>query len=323
MALTLPNDFGNTPQRQLNIPENMTNLLLQICCAPCCGAVLECLRYHGVKPTLFFFNPNIHPKAEYEKRRDELIELAQLLDFPYIIPEYDAPAWFQAVKGLEHEPERGKRCDVCFIYRLKATALYAKEHGFSHFSSTLATSRWKNKQQVDQAGEAAALATGVSYWNVDWRKGGLVGRRYELVKSFAFYNQLYCGCVFSHESAKASLAAKEAREAQKRAAYQAAQAAASAPAAAATAAASAPAPAAAPVPAAAVSAIPAAAVAALAGGDKNTACHQGEPSFILAEPMIKAIMAPVALELSEECANVTTVYGLSAGQIKEASPKQE
>ena len=118
----------------------MTKLLVQVCCAPCCGAVLECFQVHGISPTLFFYNPNIHPRAEYEKRRDELMELADLLGFAYIVPEYDPKEWFAKVKGLEHEPERGARCSVCFGDRLMATALYAKEHGFSHFTTTLATS---------------------------------------------------------------------------------------------------------------------------------------------------------------------------------------
>ena len=117
-------------------------------------------------------------------RRDELIELADLLGFAYIVPEYDPKEWFAKVKGLEHEPERGARCSVCFLDRLMATALYAKENGFSHFTTTLATSRWKNK----------------TYWSEDWRKEGLVTRRYQLVKSFNFYNQLYCGCIFSRDN---------------------------------------------------------------------------------------------------------------------------
>lgn len=201
MSLKLPADFGQTPKQKLILPENMTNLLVQVCCAPCSGAVLECFKHHNLHPTLFFYNPNIHPQEEYLKRRDELIELAELLGFDYVIPDYEPKAWFAKVKGLEHEPERGRRCTVCFTERLTATALYAKEHGFSHFTTTLATSRWKNKKQVDEAGFAAQAATGVPYWAEDWRKEGLVTRRYQLVKEFDFYNQQYCGCVYSKLSA--------------------------------------------------------------------------------------------------------------------------
>lgn len=200
MTLILPEDFGNTPKRELKIPEGMTKLLMQVCCAPCCGAVLECFKYHNISPTLFFYNPNIHPRKEYEKRRDELIEMAKLLGFDYIIPTYDPKPWFAKTKGLEKEPERGARCSVCFGDRMLATAMYAKKHGFSHFTTTLATSRWKNKKQVDAAGFAAQEASGVPYWSEDWRKEGLVTRRYELVKSFNFYNQLYCGCIYSRDN---------------------------------------------------------------------------------------------------------------------------
>lgn len=197
MTLVLPADFGNTPKKELKAPENMTGLLMQVCCAPCCGAVLECMHVHNIKPVLFFYNPNIHPQDEYIKRRDELIELAKLLNFEYIIPEYDTKPWFDLVKGLEKEPERGERCTVCFTHRLTATAMYAKANGFSHFTTTLATSRWKDKKQVDLAGFKAQEATGTIYWSEDWRKGGLVTRRYELVKKFNFYNQQYCGCIYS------------------------------------------------------------------------------------------------------------------------------
>ena len=137
MSLILPPDFGQTPKQKLVLPEGFKSLLVQVCCAPCCGAVLECFKYHNINPTLFFYNPNIHPRAEYEKRRDELIELAKLLGFDYVLPEYETRSWFEAVKGLEHEPERGKRCTVCFTRRLTVTAQYAKEHGFSHFTTTL------------------------------------------------------------------------------------------------------------------------------------------------------------------------------------------
>lgn len=205
MSLTLPADFGNTPKTKLRVPEGMSKLLMQVCCAPCCGAVLECFKVHNVKATLFFYNPNIHPRDEYERRRDELIELAKMLGFDYIIPEYEPRAWFAKVKGLEREHERGARCSVCFCDRLLATALYAKAHGFTHFTSTLATSRWKNKKQVDAAGFLAQEATGVTYWSEDWRREGLVTRRYRLVKEFNFYNQTYCGCIYSRDNADSKL----------------------------------------------------------------------------------------------------------------------
>ncbi len=198
MSLILPNDFGSTPKKNLILPPNFKSLLLHCCCAPCAGAMLECFRVYDIKPLVFFYNPNIMPKEEYEKRRDELIALCELLDFPYEIGDYKVREFLDLVKSLEKEPERGRRCDLCFTHRLSVSAMRAKELGISHFTTTLATSRWKSKEQVDKAGFTAQdTVGGVQYWAEDWRKGGLVTRRYQLVKEFSFYNQTYCGCIFS------------------------------------------------------------------------------------------------------------------------------
>lgn len=197
--LSLPKDFGNTPKKNLVLPENFTGLIVHCCCAPCAGAMFEFFKVNKLNPIIFFYNPNIHPKDEYVKRRDELIKLANLLDFKTIIGDYDTKTWFELTKGLEHEPERGNRCEICFTHRLQVTALLTKKLGLSHFTSTLATSRWKKKELVDKAGfkAQASVNNEALYWDEDWRKQGLVTRRYELVKKFNFYNQLYCGCVFS------------------------------------------------------------------------------------------------------------------------------
>jgi len=201
----LPAEFGqSTPKKHLVLPADFNGLVLHCCCAPCSTAILECLIVHGIKPVLFFFNPNIHPQDEYIKRRNELLRLADLLKIETVVGDYDTKAWFQETKGLEQEKERGKRCDVCFEYRLHATALFTASLGIHHFTTTLATSRWKCKPQVDAAGERAqASVTNVSYWDQDWRKEGLVTRRYQLVKEIGFYNQKYCGCVFSKKESEA------------------------------------------------------------------------------------------------------------------------
>lgn len=194
----LPDDYGNTPKLQLALPEGFESLVLHCCCAPCAGAVLECLSFHKVKTLVYFYNPNIYPQSEYLKRRDELIELCKLSGFPWEIGDPDFKEFYACYRGLEHEKERGARCDACFYQRLKRTALFAKDSGASHFTTTLATSRWKDKKQVDRAGfKAQEDAGGPVYWAEDWRKGGLVTRRYALVKKMDFYNQTYCGCAFS------------------------------------------------------------------------------------------------------------------------------
>lgn len=203
----LPDDYlKSTPKKQLPLPDNFNGVVLHCCCAPCSTAVLECLLFHGIKPVLFFYNPNIQPKAEYEKRREEWERLGSLLNLETVNGDYAVKEWLLKTKGLEHEPERGKRCDVCFEHRLTVTAEFAKKRSITYFTTTLATSRWKNKAQVDSAGYAAEKKVlGVKYWDIDWRKNGLVTRRYELVKEIGFYNQLYCGCLYSKDEAQGYL----------------------------------------------------------------------------------------------------------------------
>lgn len=199
---SLPDNFAkSSPKQNLTLPEGANGLVVHCCCAPCSTSLVECLIFNKIKPLMFFYNPNIYPQEEYEKRRDEWIHLCKLLDIEYVIGDYDYTMWKEKIKGLENEPERGGRCLKCFTHRLTVTAMFAKEKGINTFTTTLCTSRWKSKKQVDEAGFSAQEAVdGIKYWEQDWRKEGLVGRRYELVKEINFYNQLYCGCEFSQEN---------------------------------------------------------------------------------------------------------------------------
>ena len=175
--------------------------LLHSCCAPCSSAIVEYLLAQGVRPTIFYYNPNIFPEKEYEKRKAESIRHAQMLGLHFVDADYDHSGWLEAVKGLEHEPERGARCLQCFKLRLTATALYASQNGFNVFATTLASSRWKNIEQINEAGEyAAALFPNITFCAQNWRKGGLSERRNELIRKFGFYNQSYCGCEFSQKN---------------------------------------------------------------------------------------------------------------------------
>jgi predicted adenine nucleotide alpha hydrolase (AANH) superfamily ATPase len=151
---------------------------------------------NGHRPTLFFFNPNIAPLDEYERRRDECLRHARLTGIEVIEGDHDHAAWLAAVAGLEDEPERGRRCARCFETRLQATARLARERGFARFATTLASSRWKDLAQVNAAG-ALASSSGPAFWDKNWRKGGLVERRRALLAAHGFYNQNYCGCEFS------------------------------------------------------------------------------------------------------------------------------
>ena len=176
----------------------MQILLLHSCCAPCSAAIIEWLLVTGMRPVLFYFNPNIFPKTEYDLRKAELSRYALSQGVEVIDGDYCHDGWLQQVTGLEHEPERGVRCLQCFKTRLLATAELAHERGFTRFATTLASSRWKNLDQITKAGHwAATQYEDVEFWDRNWRKGGLSERRNVLLRENNFYNQRYCGCEFS------------------------------------------------------------------------------------------------------------------------------
>ena len=230
----------------LNVPGNSSKVLLHSCCAPCSGAVLECLLENGVRPVVFFSNSNIVPREEYELRLSELRRYCAELDVPVVDDEYDHEAWLDFVLGergreeaaaLAQAPERGERCLQCFKFRLLRAARYASEHGLEVLTTTLASSRWKSLEQVDEAGSwacslpafASASPSLVSehsdpgesegtspqspggaggseakqgppvWWPQNWRRGGLQPRRSEIICEQNFYNQTFCGCEFSRK----------------------------------------------------------------------------------------------------------------------------
>ena len=177
-------------------------LLLHSCCAPCSAAIVEHLLENAVDTTVFFSNSNIFPQDEYLHRRAELERHLQTLGIPFVEDDYDHSAWLASVRGLEQEPERGSRCTQCFRFRLLRAANYAAGHAFTHLATTLASSRWKNIDQVNAAGQWAVGQVGTTevplqFLDRNWRKGGLQERRAQLLRQYAFYNQQYCGCEFS------------------------------------------------------------------------------------------------------------------------------
>lgn len=173
-------------------------LLLHTCCAPCSAAIIEYLLRNKVQPTLFYYNPNIYPQEEYLIRKSECTRYAESLGLEIIDGDYDHSLWLENISGLENEPERGKRCLKCFQIRLSATAEKAAEIGFDTIATTLASSRWKNLEQINRAGnEAIKVFPQVTFWEKNWRKEGLSERRRILLKENGFYNQQYCGCEFS------------------------------------------------------------------------------------------------------------------------------
>lgn len=174
--------------------ERKEKFLLLSCCAPCSCAVIKILAEQGADFAVVFYNPNIRPYAEYLKRRDENSRVCAFYGVPFIELEYDNERWCTLTQGLENEPERGKRCSICFEMRLKRVMEYALANGYTQVASVLGVSRWKNLAQVNAAAEAAAAQTGATYLQIEGRKGGRQELRAALIKELNLYNQTYCGC---------------------------------------------------------------------------------------------------------------------------------
>ncbi|MDC9588177.1 epoxyqueuosine reductase QueH [Xenorhabdus sp. XENO-10] len=188
----------NYERNPLPLPNGHQKVLLHSCCAPCSGEVMEAMLVSGIDFTIFFYNPNIHPLKEYELRKNENIRFAEQMGIPFVDADYDRDNWFERAKGMENEPERGIRCTMCFDMRFERTALYAHEHGFPVITSSLGISRWKNMQQINECGvRAASRYPDLMYWEYNWRKGGGSSRMIEISKREEFYQQEYCGCVYS------------------------------------------------------------------------------------------------------------------------------
>ena len=202
-------------KEKIQAPMGETKVLLHTCCAPCSSAIIEAMMQNGITPVIFYCNPNIYPQEEYEIRKNECTRYAESLGLEIIDDDYDHATWLESVKGMENEPERGGRCLKCFKIRLLRTAGYAAERGIKVITTTLASSRWKSLDQINEAGRwACSQINGlfddsrpevdkippddfVIWWDQNWRKGGLQERRLQIIKEYDFYNQQYCGCEFS------------------------------------------------------------------------------------------------------------------------------
>lgn len=182
----------------LQAPNDAQKMVLHSCCAPCSAEVMDAIRASGIAMVVYFYNPNIHPLQEYELRKKENMRYCEKHNIECIDADYDTDNWFERVKGLEWQPERGARCTACFDMRFERTALFASENGYQLFSSSLAISRWKDMEQINGCGERAAdKYKDLQYWTLNWRKKGGSARMIETSKEESFYQQEYCGCVYS------------------------------------------------------------------------------------------------------------------------------
>lgn len=170
-------------------------LILMSCCAPCsCGAIKQLV--NGEIPDIddfivMFFNPNIFPESEYQKRLNEQIKYCESLGVKYIVGDYNHDAWREHVRGLETEPERGARCSKCFAYRFCYAREYAKKNGYNAIASVFGVSRHKDQHQVDNSAQQSCNE--IEYLPIKWNEN----LRQEINRESEFYRQNYCGCEFS------------------------------------------------------------------------------------------------------------------------------
>ena len=143
---------------EIQAPMGETTVLLHTCCAPCSSAIIEAMLHSGITPVIYYCNPNIYPQQEYEIRKEECTRYARSLGLEIVDADYDHDNWLAEMKGLETEPERGGRCLKCFKMRLFRTAEYARQRGIKVITTTLASSRWKSLDQINEAGQWACDA---------------------------------------------------------------------------------------------------------------------------------------------------------------------
>ena len=171
-------------------------MLLHACCAPCAGYVVEKL-LKDFDLTVYYYNPNIYPQEEYIRRRDELKDYSLRLGIPFLEEQYDNSSWHANVQGLQHEPEKGRRCDECFKIRLKKAASYAAAQGYDCFTTTLTISPHKRSPNIIASGREQGQEHGIDFLEEDFKKREGYKFSTEISKREGFYRQTYCGCYYS------------------------------------------------------------------------------------------------------------------------------
>lgn len=178
------------------MPDAPQQLLLHVCCAPCSPHVVELLQKEFAL-TAFFYNPNIHPQEEYERRLQEVERYCREKNIGLLKGEYDADRWLSAVKGMEGQQEGGKRCEVCYRVRLEKTALVAQVRGMIYCATTLTVSPHKKALVVNRIGREAGKGHARIFYEADFKKQDGYKKSCELSKQYNFYRQTYCGCIYS------------------------------------------------------------------------------------------------------------------------------
>lgn len=193
-------NFQKKMEEEISSLSYTPSLLLHSCCGPCSSYVLEVLSEH-FNVTVLYYNPNIYPESEYQKRLHEQIKIIENMPFKnpvkFMPCDYDENEFLSVAKGFENEREGGSRCEKCFILRMEKTAVLAKENGFDYFTTTLSVSPHKNALMLNNIGEALSEKHGVKYLFADFKKKEGYKRSIILSKEYELYRQDYCGCRYS------------------------------------------------------------------------------------------------------------------------------
>jgi predicted adenine nucleotide alpha hydrolase (AANH) superfamily ATPase len=176
-------------------------LLVHICCAPDAAYVIGLLR-PDYDVTGFFYNPNIHPSAEYELRLSEARKVVGRLEVGLIEGDYDDSRWLELTKKFKDEPEKGRRCDICYAMRLERTAAAAARLGFEYFTTVMSLSPWKKAPALNRIGRLLGRRHRVCFLEADFKKKDGFRKSIELSKALHLYRQDYCGCIYSRKNMK-------------------------------------------------------------------------------------------------------------------------
>mgnify|MGYP006294459091 CR=1 FL=1 len=176
-------------------------LLLHVCCSSCSPFVIQRLSQE-FEPTVYFYNPNIHPYEEYIKRRLDIEGHVRSLGIDFVEDEYDDGRWYYMTQGLEREHEGGHRCSICFRMRMNRAALYAAVNSFEWFATTLTISPHKNSRVINRICREIAQNYGLNFYEADFKKKDGSKKNYKMARDLDFYRQNYCGCIYSFEESR-------------------------------------------------------------------------------------------------------------------------
>lgn len=195
-------NFHSLFLEEINNIKSTKKILLHSCCAPCSSHVINTLKdYFDI--TILYYNPNIYPIEEYNKRKQEQINLIKSLQsnnkIDFLDCDYENDIYEEKIKGYEHFKERGPRCNICFKLRLERTAKLAKENNFDYFCTTLTVSPYKNAYLINQIGKELSNEYNIKWLYSDFKKNDGYKKSIELSKKFNLYRQDYCGCIYSQK----------------------------------------------------------------------------------------------------------------------------